>query len=78
MTTSCAARTASSSINGVEVDESDFLFQGDKPADNYSFDVVVPADHIFVLGDNRYVSGDSSRRIHVQRSQPAASCRWTS
>lgn len=50
-------------INGVEVDESDFLFQGDKRADNYSFDVVVPADHIFVLGDHRYVSGDSSRRI---------------
>jgi signal peptidase I len=51
------------SINGVVVDESDFLFQGDKRADNYSFDVVVPADHIFVLGDHRYVSGDSSRRL---------------
>lgn len=50
-------------INGVEVDESDFLFQGAKRADNYSFDVVVPADHIFVLGDHRYVSGDSSRRL---------------
>jgi len=50
-------------INGVEVDESDFLNQGDQPADDLAFDVVVPADHIFVLGDNRYESGDSSRRI---------------
>lgn len=50
-------------INGEAVDESDFLFQGDNRADNLSFDVVVPADHIFVLGDHRYVSGDSSRKI---------------
>lgn len=50
-------------INGVAVDESDFLFQGAKKADNYTFDVVVPADRIFVLGDHRYDSGDSSRKI---------------
>jgi signal peptidase I len=49
-------------INDHPVDESDFLFQGDKPADNVKFDVVVPADKIFVLGDHRYVSGDSSRQ----------------
>ena len=57
-------------INGVEVDESDFLMQGDEPADNLTFNVVVPADHVFVLGDNRYNSGDSSRRI--QCGDPAS------
>ncbi len=53
-------------INGAPVDESSFLFQKGRPADNIDFDVVVPADHIFVLGDHRYVSGDSSRHLTGQ------------
>jgi signal peptidase I len=56
-------------INGVEVDESSFIKPGEHRADNVSFDVVVPADHLFVLGDNRYVSGDSSR--HLNEDQEA-------
>jgi len=56
-------------INGVQVDESAFIKPGSHRADNIYFDVVVPADHIFVLGDNRYVSGDSSR--HLQEGQDA-------
>lgn len=47
-------------INGQSVDESDFVHQGSKVADDTSYDVVVPASSIFVLGDNRYNSGDSS------------------
>ena len=50
-------------INGKAVDESSFLYQGHRPADNVDFNVIVPADHIFVLGDHRYVSGDSSRHL---------------
>jgi signal peptidase I len=55
-------------INGVEVDESRFIKPGSKRADNVSFDVIVPAGTIFVLGDNRYVSGDSSRHPNGQEA----------
>jgi signal peptidase I len=50
-------------INGKAIDESSFLYQGHRPADNVDFNVIVPANHIFVLGDHRYVSGDSSRHL---------------
>jgi signal peptidase I len=62
----CCSNNGRLKINGVAIDESSYLFQGDAPADNLSFNVVVPAGHIFVLGDHRYQSGDSSRHLPSQ------------
>jgi signal peptidase I len=62
----CCSNHGRLSINGVAIDESSYLFQGDEPADNLSFNVIVPAGHIFVLGDHRYRSGDSSRHLPSQ------------
>lgn len=62
----CCDNQGMLTINGVAVDESDFLRQTGQGADNIDFDVTVPKDSIFVLGDNRYVSGDSSRHLTGQ------------
>jgi signal peptidase I len=62
----CCSNQGRLKINGAAIDESSYVFQGDKPADNLSFNVIVPAGHIFVLGDHRYQSGDSSRKLPSQ------------
>lgn len=59
----CCDKDGKMTINGKAVDESDFIMPGKKDADDTRFDVVVPKDRIFVLGDNRYVSGDSAKHI---------------
>lgn len=64
----CCTNAGELTINGTAVNESSFIAPGKQAADNVTFDVVVPQDHIFVLGDNRYVSGDSSR--HLSGSGP--------
>lgn len=43
------------SVNGVPLDESSYLFPGDKPSDE-PFDVTVPADKLWVMGDHRSAS----------------------
>ncbi len=59
----CCDKDGLLTINGTAVDESDFIAPGKQEADNTPFNVIVPKDSIFVLGDNRYVSGDSAKHI---------------
>ena len=49
-------------VNGVALNESDYIYPGAAPSEQ-SFDVTVPAGHIWVMGDNRGDSADS--RYHM-------------
>jgi signal peptidase I len=49
-------------VNGVALDESSYLYPGNKPSDQ-PFDVVVPAGRLWVMGDHRAMSSDS--RAHL-------------
>jgi signal peptidase I len=48
-------------VNGVPLDEP-YLFPGDKPSD-VTFDVAVPDDRLWVMGDHRSQSGDSREHL---------------
>jgi signal peptidase I len=49
-------------VNGQPLDETSYLYPGDKPSEE-SFDVTVPAGSLWVMGDHRSASGDS--RFHL-------------
>ncbi|WP_338895865.1 signal peptidase I [Streptomyces sp. TG1A-60] len=54
----CCDQQGRLEVNGRWVDESSFLHPGDSPS-NVPFDVVVPEDTLFLLGDHRGDSSDS-------------------
>jgi signal peptidase I len=46
-------------VNGTPLDESSYLADGVRPSQDQPFDVTVPADRLWVMGDNRPHSCDS-------------------
>lgn len=57
----CCNAIGQITVNGVPIDETDYLKlpSSDQAASGDPFDVVVPAESLWVLGDNRYRSKDS-------------------
>ncbi len=61
-TVACCDRRGRVSVNGAALDELSYLYRGDQ-ASQTEFEVVVPRDTLWVMGDHRSDSGDS--RCHV-------------
>jgi signal peptidase I len=59
----CCDAAGKITLNGEPLDETQYLKPG-VTTEQVEFDLVVPADHIFVMGDNRPDSRDS--RYHLQ------------
>lgn len=58
----CCDEQGRITVNGVPLDEGDYLFPGDEPS-FVEFDVLVPKDRVWVMGDHRSNSADS--RSHL-------------
>jgi signal peptidase I len=59
---SCCDARGRLSVNGVPLDESAYLYPGDRPSLE-PFDILVPEGRLWVMGDHRSVSQDS--RAHL-------------
>lgn len=59
----CCSDDGKITVNGVAIDESEYLYPGANPSD-IPFDVIVPENSYFVLGDHRNNSADS--RYHIE------------
>ncbi|HUW86842.1 MAG TPA: signal peptidase I [Candidatus Paceibacterota bacterium] len=57
----CCTTKRNLTVNGHELDESSYIYAGNKPSE-VAFNVVVPSERIWVMGDHRGNSGDS--RFH--------------
>lgn len=59
----CCDKDGRITVNGIPLDEEEYLFKGNKPSEE-SFDVWVPEDRLWVMGDHRAASSDS--RAHQE------------
>ena len=68
-TVTCCSADGRITVNGQELDEP-YLYEGDEPSE-IPFEVTVPEDSYFVLGDHRSASADS--RYHLEQGTECVS-----